>query len=69
MPRITGLELAQRLREIRSDLPVILYTGYGDGLPDDIAPAAQPRAVIRKPVDPALLSQALSRCLAQYRTS
>jgi PAS domain S-box-containing protein len=69
MPRITGIELATRLRVIREDLPVILYTGYGDGLPDDALGAARLCAVIRKPVDPTLLSQALAGCLARRRAS
>ncbi len=30
MPRLTGYELAQRLMEIRTDMPVILCTGYSD---------------------------------------
>jgi PAS domain S-box-containing protein len=64
MPRMTGLELARRLRELRPELPVILYTGHGDGLPDDEVSAARLCALVRKPVDPAVLGQALGRCLA-----
>jgi CheY-like chemotaxis protein len=64
MARMTGLQLAQRLREIRDDLPVILYTGHGEGLADEDVGAARLCAVVRKPVDPALLSQVLGRCLA-----
>lgn len=29
MPRITGLQLAEKLSRLRSELPVILCTGYG----------------------------------------
>jgi CheY-like chemotaxis protein len=67
MPRMTGLELSRRLRELRPDLPVILYTGHGDGLPDDEVSAARLCALVRKPVDPAVLVQALERCLATRR--
>ena len=64
MPRLTGLELAERLRQCRSDLPVVLYTGHGDGLAGtDLARAAL-HAVLRKPVDPVQLSQVLVRCLS-----
>ncbi len=63
MPRLTGLALARRLREIRADLPVILYTGHGEALADADVGAARLCAIIRKPVDPALLSQTLARCL------
>jgi FixJ family two-component response regulator len=30
MPEISGLELAQRAREIHAKLPIIVLTGYGD---------------------------------------
>jgi two-component system, cell cycle sensor histidine kinase and response regulator CckA len=64
MPRMTGLELARRLRQLRADLPVLLYTGFGDGLAGDALDSAQLAAVIRKPVDPALLGLTLARYLA-----
>jgi two-component system cell cycle sensor histidine kinase/response regulator CckA len=64
MPRMTGLQLAQRLRQVRTDLPVILYTGHGEGLSSDEVEAARLCALVPKPVDPTLLSQTLARCLA-----
>ncbi|HEV2591525.1 MAG TPA: response regulator transcription factor, partial [Gaiellaceae bacterium] len=30
MPKLGGIELARRLKELRSPVPVLLYTGYGD---------------------------------------
>jgi len=30
MPKITGMELTKRLRDIRSDIPVVLCTGYSE---------------------------------------
>ncbi len=64
MPRLTGLELARQLKRVRADLPVIIYTGHGEGLAD--AEVGEPglRAVLRKPIDPAHLSQVLASCLA-----
>jgi PAS domain S-box-containing protein len=64
MPRMTGLELAQQLREQRNELPVILYTGHGESLACDAIASARLHAVIRKPVDPVLLSQTLAHCLS-----
>jgi CheY-like chemotaxis protein len=55
MPRITGLQLARELLEIRPTVPVILYTGYADDLTEAQAHAAGVRALIRKPVEPAAL--------------
>jgi CheY-like chemotaxis protein len=63
MPKMTGLELAQRLQRIRSDLPIILYSGHGEGLADAEAAAVELCAVMRKPVDPAELGIVLARCL------
>jgi CheY-like chemotaxis protein len=63
MPKITGLELTGCLRAIRPDLSVILYTGYGDELPEHALVAARLTAVIRKPVDPGVLSLSLAGCL------
>lgn len=51
MPRMTGLELAGHLRAIRSDLPVILYTGYSENLSEEQTKSAGIRALIKKPVD------------------
>jgi PAS domain S-box-containing protein len=55
MPRVTGLQLARELLEIRPTVPVILYTGYADNLTEAQAQAAGVRALIRKPVEPAAL--------------
>jgi CheY-like chemotaxis protein len=63
MPRMSGLELAGHLKAIRPELPVILYTGYGDGLAGEALEAARLCAVLRKPVDPELLAQTLARCV------
>ncbi len=59
MPRMSGLELARTLLKLRPELPVILYTGFADGLTDDQASAAGVRSVIRKPVAPNALFEVL----------
>jgi CheY-like chemotaxis protein len=64
MPRLTGLDLARRLKALRADLPVVLYTGHGDGLSGADVESAGVSVVIRKPVDPVNLGQVLKRCLA-----
>jgi CheY-like chemotaxis protein len=63
MPRMNGLQLAQALRGARGELPVILYTGYGDGLDRAELEAAGIRTVLRKPVDPGALEAALRNAL------
>ncbi len=51
MPRMTGLETAERLLRDRPGLPVILYTGYSEHLAEGRVSAAGVRAVMRKPLD------------------
>jgi PAS domain S-box-containing protein len=68
MPKMTGAELARRIRELRPGLPVILYTGYGDGIAVDAPDALGFRAIVRKPVDPDSLSRVVAECL-ERRTS
>ncbi|MFM9887665.1 MAG: PAS domain S-box protein [Burkholderiales bacterium] len=52
MPRMTGFVLASELLSIRSALPIVLYTGYSDGLTEEQASAAGVKALLRKPVVP-----------------
>jgi PAS domain S-box-containing protein len=63
MPKMSGMELAQRIRQFDADLQIVLYSGHGDGLAGDDASAAGLAAVMRKPIDPDELAQALTRCL------
>jgi len=63
MPRLTGLDLASHLRSIRPDLPVIIYSGYLEGLSEDQAKAAGVSAVLQKPVQPAELFRLLQASL------
>ncbi len=51
MPQITGIELAKKLRALRADLPVVLYTGYSDVLTEDAVREAGIAALIKKPLD------------------
>lgn len=62
MPRMTGLQLARALHAVRADLPVILYTGYSDGLAQLDVHSAGLAAVLRKPVEAPALRSALDKC-------
>jgi two-component system, cell cycle sensor histidine kinase and response regulator CckA len=63
MPAMQGAELAERLGEIRPDLPVILMTGLNQ--PPDFAdsPHAARRVVFQKPIDFVQLSHQLRKLL------
>ena len=65
MPRVTGLELARELQGIRPGTPVILYTGFGDDIPQEALAAANVRTLARKPVEPAELFALLKTFLKQ----
>jgi CheY-like chemotaxis protein len=63
MPRMTGYMLARELAAVRSDLPVVLCSGYNEkvlGLPAVGTPI---RSFLRKPITLAELSRALELCL------
>jgi len=64
MPRLTGLELAARIRASYPDLPVVLYSGFGDGLTDEAIRDAGVLAFLKKPVEAGALFAVLQRCLA-----
>jgi PAS domain S-box-containing protein len=51
MPGLSGLEVAAWIHDHRPGLPVIIYTGYSEDLPDGALTAAGVRALVRKPVD------------------
>ncbi len=50
MPGMTGLELGARLRQERKDLPVILMTGFSDGLSAETIKNLGFSAVVNKPL-------------------
>jgi PAS domain S-box-containing protein len=63
MPRLTGVDLARKVKSLRADIPVILTTGYGDGI--SAAPAGSDvDAVAGKPLDAAGLTETLRRLIA-----
>ncbi|WEX89655.1 two-component system VirA-like sensor kinase [Sinorhizobium garamanticum] len=65
MPEMTGTELACAIRELRSDVPIVLMTGYAHALRPDRLQAAGIGEVLKKP----LLSRALADCLARQLAS
>jgi two-component system, cell cycle sensor histidine kinase and response regulator CckA len=50
MPNMTGLELTKELLKLRSDIPIILCTGYSEHVNEDKAKARGVRAFLMKPV-------------------
>jgi CheY-like chemotaxis protein len=62
MPRMTGLDLAKALRAVRPGLPVIVYSGYTDVIPEAQL-GAPPLEVVQKPIDQEALLAALTKHL------
>lgn len=50
MPELTGLELSERIKAIRSDIPIILFTGYSDQLSKAAAQEAGINEYCMKPI-------------------
>jgi CheY-like chemotaxis protein len=63
MPDLTGTQLAEQIRELRPDLPVIVVSGYGGPDLHRHALAAGACAVLNKPYDSSTLAQALAEAL------
>ncbi len=55
MPGMTGLEMLQRVREIRPDVPIIMITAYGDPETKRKALEGGATGLLTKPIDFTLL--------------
>jgi PAS domain S-box-containing protein len=63
MPNMTGSELAQRIMRIRSDVPIILCTGFSELINEEKAKSLGIRGFIMKPVDMKNLANTVRRVL------
>jgi CheY-like chemotaxis protein len=63
MPGLTGLELAERLATAWPELPVLLYSGFGEGIDAAELRRSGVRALLRKPIEPEALRSALAESL------
>ena len=61
MPRLTGMALAEQLRVVRPDLPIVLVTGVGDTVSAEQLLELGIRERIQKPVQVTELSSAIRR--------
>ncbi len=63
MPNMTGLQLSQLIRRHFPDLPIILITGYGQQLTEDLQKNYGIRSILMKPVVAAELAKAVRKVL------
>lgn len=64
MPHITGDKLAKEMMEIRSDIPVILCSGYSEPISDDKVSKLGIKAYVTKPFIKRDLARVVRRALA-----
>jgi PAS domain S-box-containing protein len=65
MPTMTGEGLAQELRCVRPDIPIILYTGFSDTMTAERAQALEIDALVLKPLRVRDFNLAIRQVLAQ----
>ena len=63
MPYMTGYQLARQLIEIRSDIPIILCTGFHEKVSEEATKEIGIRAVVMKPILQNVLAQTIRKVL------
>jgi CheY-like chemotaxis protein len=63
MPQMTGAVLAQKLREMRPDIPLILCTGYSETISQEKAESMGIDGFVMKPLSKNELGEAVRRVL------
>jgi len=67
MPEMSGFELAERLLKIRGDIPIVLCTGYSEGVDRESAEEVGIREFVAKPFTLADVSAVIRRALKKNR--
>ncbi|WP_429485976.1 ATP-binding protein [Paraburkholderia youngii] len=65
MPEMTGIDLIRQIRAVRPDLPVLLMSGYGTHVVEEESRSLGVRAVLKKPVLRADLTEAVRDALTR----
>jgi CheY-like chemotaxis protein len=65
MPRMSGIQLADRIARLSPAAPVVLYTGYADDVTRDELAAARVKELVRKPVEPSELRAIVARIVSR----
>ncbi len=67
MPDITGIHLAEEILSVRSDIPIVLNTGFSDQIDPEQAKQIGISEFLEKPFTAAILSAALRRALEKKK--
>jgi len=65
MPQMTGAKFAEKLKEIRSDIPIILSTGHSSLIDEDKAKQSGISGYVMKPVSMRKIAKAIREALDQ----
>ena len=65
MPGMTGVDLARGIRQVRSDIPIILSSGYADEVPEETLKGLGIVEVLPKPFQMQTLGGAVARATAR----
>jgi len=65
MPGMSGLEMAERVKERRPWLPVVIVTGYGSPDNEARAEAAGVSGFLRKPLSPEMIERSAQKALSE----
>ncbi|MCK5740511.1 response regulator, partial [bacterium] len=63
MPFMTGVDLAKELQQVRSELPIILMTGYGQSISKEILQNHGIEIILGKPIETKKIAAALRKML------
>jgi len=67
MPEMNGVALAEQIRRIRPEMPIILVSGYSGSISEDSLRQAGIQELIDKPVPPHTLAEAVHRALGKFK--
>ncbi|MCA1784343.1 MAG: response regulator, partial [Desulfobacteraceae bacterium] len=63
MPKMNGLALSNQIKHIRPDIPIVLCTGFSEGLNTGTMQANDITAVVMKPMIASELSRIINKAL------
>ncbi len=64
MPKMTGIDLAQRIHKVRPELPIVLFSGLGGAITEETAQELGFATLLAKPFEYRALGEALAAQLA-----
>jgi FixJ family two-component response regulator len=68
MPKMTGLELAKKVKVLNASIPIILCTGFKEGITEDVKQYVGIYDILLKPVLARELTEAIQKALEMKTT-